>query len=359
MRLRSALLAATVLAVPVAVKAQPVTGLYVGAGAGLNIVGDEYQKHSSPQGIAGKTQIFKPGYTGQIALGYGLGNGIRVEVEANYIDNNIHEAHGTPSAARSGGEQKAYGGFVNALYDFDLGLPFYPYVGAGIGYEETRWKDVHSYATNGSFSTLSSGTDGSVAAQAKLGVAVPIPGAPGLSVTAEYRFLDAFENQHFGGTATVAGKTAYGRNTITSDYNHSAIIGVRYAFGALPIMAPPTTPVAPQPAAIARTYLVFFDWDKYNLTDRARQIVAEAAAASTHVTYTRIEVNGYTDLSGTAQYNQGLSVRRAQTVAAELVRLGVPKTSIDIRGFGETHPLVPTAKGVREPQNRRVEIIIK
>jgi outer membrane protein OmpA-like peptidoglycan-associated protein len=138
---------------------------------------------------------------------------------------------------------------------------------------------------------------------------------------------------------------------------------VRYAFGAVapaPALAPavqhPEIPPAPQ---AARTYLVFFDWDKSNLTDRARQIVAEAAQASTKVSYTRIMVNGYTDLSGTPQYNQGLSVRRAQTVAAELVRLGVPKTSIDIRGFGETHPLVPTAQGVREPQNRRVEIIIQ
>jgi outer membrane protein OmpA-like peptidoglycan-associated protein len=55
----------------------------------------------------------------------------------------------------------------------------------------------------------------------------------------------------------------------------------------------------------------------------------------------------------------GLSIRRAQNVAAELVRNGVPRTAIDIKGFGETNPLVPTGPGVREPQNRRVEIIIQ
>lgn len=104
---------------------------------------------------------------------------------------------------------------------------------------------------------------------------------------------------------------------------------------------------------------MFFDWDKADLTDRAKQIVAEAAQASTRVQYTRIDVNGYTDRSGSAQYNQKLSVKRAENVAAELVRDGVPKNVIDIQGFGETHPLVPTADGVREPQNRRVEIIIK
>ena len=70
-------------------------------------------------------------------------------------------------------------------------------------------------------------------------------------------------------------------------------------------------------------------------------------------------MNGYTDTSGTPQYNQGLSMRRAQAVAAELVKDGVPQTIIAIWGFGETHLLVATGPGVREPQNRRVEIVIR
>ncbi len=69
-------------------------------------------------------------------------------------------------------------------------------------------------------------------------------------------------------------------------------------------------------------------------------------------------MNGYTDTSGTARYNEGLSMRRAQAVAAELVKDGVPQAALVIKGFGETHLLVPTGQGVREPQNRRVEIII-
>ena len=102
----------------------------------------------------------------------------------------------------------------------------------------------------------------------------------------------------------------------------------------------------------ARSYLVFFDWDKATLTDRARQIIKDAADNSTKVQYTRIEVNGYTDTSGTQQYNQGLSVRRAHAVQAELVSDGVPQNAITIQGFGDTHLLVPTGPGVREPQNR-------
>ena len=85
----------------------------------------------------------------------------------------------------------------------------------------------------------------------------------------------------------------------------------------------------------------------------------DRARYSTRVQYTRIEVNGYTDTSGTPKYNQGLSIRRAQAVQAELVKDGVPQGAITIQGFGDTHLLVPTGPGVREPQNRRVEIIIR
>jgi OmpA-OmpF porin, OOP family len=70
-------------------------------------------------------------------------------------------------------------------------------------------------------------------------------------------------------------------------------------------------------------------------------------------------VNGYTDTSGTPQYNMGLSIRRAESVRAQLVTDGVPANVISIMGYGDTHLLVPTGPGVREPQNRRVEIIIE
>jgi iron complex outermembrane receptor protein len=137
---------------------------------------------------------------------------------------------------------------------------------------------------------------------------------------------------------------------------------VSYKFGAAPPPPPPPPEVVapPPPAAIpVRTYLVFFDWDRADLTNRAKQIVDSAAEASTHVQTTRIEVDGYTDLSGTAAYNQRLSVRRAQSVQTELVHDGVPAGEIAIHGYGESNPLVPTAPGVREPQNRRVEIVLK
>ena len=137
---------------------------------------------------------------------------------------------------------------------------------------------------------------------------------------------------------------------------------VNFTFGQkappLPEPPPPIVPASNVPLTAARTYLVFFDWDRADLTERARQIVLQAAQASTQVRTTKIEVNGYTDLSGTAAYNKKLSIRRAETVQTELVRDGVARGEILIHGYGESSPLVPTAAGVREPQNRRVEIVL-
>jgi outer membrane protein OmpA-like peptidoglycan-associated protein len=73
---------------------------------------------------------------------------------------------------------------------------------------------------------------------------------------------------------------------------------------------------------------------------------------------TRIEVNGYTDLSGSAQYNKRLSLQRGESVQAELVLDGVPRDEIEVTGLGAKNPLVATPIGVREPQNRRVEIVL-
>ncbi len=128
---------------------------------------------------------------------------------------------------------------------------------------------------------------------------------------------------------------------------------------------PPYTaprPAAPQAAtpsqAEAAKFLVFFDWDRSALTPEARKIIASAADEFKRTGSTRIVATGHTDLSGSPQYNLRLSERRAEAVKAELIRLGVPATVITTIGKGEEDPLVPTKDGVREAQNRRVEIVI-
>jgi OOP family OmpA-OmpF porin len=201
-------------------------------------------------------------------------------------------------------------------------------------------------------------TKASFAYQGIAGLSFPIAPVVGLSATVEYRFTG------LPGTKKLNGQDADG-NAISfkmgQEYNNSVLVGVRYAFGVTPPAPPPApVPVAAAPApAPAKTYLVFFDWDKYSLTPRALDIISQAASDSKTQQTTTIAVNGYTDTSGTAVYNQGLSVRRAKAVEAQLVTDGVPASEITAQGFGDTDLLVPTGPGVREPQNRRVQIVLQ
>jgi OOP family OmpA-OmpF porin len=356
MKFRNALLAATIMAVPLAAQAQPITGLYVGAGAGVNLMQDETAKITAAGFTGGGWLKTRVGPAFDVDLGYGLGNGLRAEIEGSYRYNTFH---GPSGGANVGGQEQKYGAMVNVLYDFVGLVPYVqPYVGAGVGYQWAQ--DRNLYVSGGGVTVAArTDTDGKFAYQGIVGAAFPIASAPGLAITADYRFLGLVGDRNYGGTISSGGVSVPATAKLNNDLNHTFLVGFRYAFGAAP--APVAAPAAAQvpPSPVSRSYLVFFDWDKATLTDRARQIVSEAAANSTKVQYTRLEVNGYTDTSGTPQYNQGLSVRRAQAVAAELVKDGVPKNTISIQGFGETHLLVPTGAGVREPQNRRVEIIIK
>ena len=121
---------------------------------------------------------------------------------------------------------------------------------------------------------------------------------------------------------------------------------------------PPPPPPPPPPAAAPPSFMVFFDWDRSNLSQQAVQTVGQAAAAFKSRGSARITATGHTDTSGPESYNMALSLRRANSVKAELVRQGVPADAVAVVGRGEANPLVATGDGVREPQNRRVEIVI-
>jgi len=363
MKLRNALLAATILALPVAAKAQPISGLYVAGGLGGNYLLDT---NASVNGKgfntgrgSGKITNNNGGVAGDVSVGYGLGNGLRLELEGNGIDSHVN----IKSPGHGGGTMFSYGVFGNALYDINMNGPVVPYVGAGVGYEWTNFSGGQAYAPGGNpVMNLSNTAQGAIAAQGILGVAFPISAAPGLAVTAEYRFVATLQDEKFGASTIYNGARYNGQLKVDNQYNNQLLVGLRYAFGVAPapVMAAQTTQaaaVAPAPAP-ARSYLVFFDWDKADLTARAQQIIAEAAQNATRVSATKIDVAGHADSSGTPAYNQGLSLRRANNVAAELVRLGVPKNEIAITAYGDTKPLVPTAPGVRETQNRRVEIVL-
>ncbi|MBC9209054.1 OmpA family protein [Roseomonas aerophila] len=367
MNFKKALLAATVLALPLAAQAQPVTGVYVGAGAGLNILQNSDLTSNAPFGAGvgttrSLTAEFDNGFGGVLSVGYGFGNGLRAEIEGNYRQNDVAKISRGGALTGVGGTARTYGVMANALYDFDFGMPVVPYLGAGVGYAWSEYDTVRSRATfPGGNSVNIDDTDGQFAFQGIAGLAFPIAAVPGLALTGEYRFFGTLDPS-YSGVSRNGNTGALSRVSVDSEnYNHSVFVGLRYAFNA-PRPAAPVVPVAPAPAAApapARTYLVFFDFDRADLTDRARQIIAEAAQNAGRVQSTRIEVAGHADRAGSPQYNQRLSQRRADAVAAELGRLGIARSAITVQAFGESRPLVPTADGVREPQNRRVEIVLR
>jgi outer membrane protein OmpA-like peptidoglycan-associated protein len=185
---------------------------------------------------------------------------------------------------------------------------------------------------------------------------------PQWGLGAEYRFLNGF---HPGPFRAAVGGGSFN----TSDYrNHSILLSVTYSFGAPPPPAPMMTPAAapaptpapaPAPSAGARQlFIVFFDFDKSTITEAGRKVLDAAAAAVKSNQSVRIDVTGYTDTVGTSQYNLGLSNRRADAVRDYLSRHGIGADHMNVVGKGKTDLRVQTPDGVREPQNRRVEIVI-
>jgi len=122
-----------------------------------------------------------------------------------------------------------------------------------------------------------------------------------------------------------------------------------------PYVEPYVAP-APPPAVLARSFVVFFDFDKSNLTAEAQQVVAQAVSTAMQTGSVRIVVTGHTDTVGSRAYNQRLSERRAMAVKMEMIRDGMPRNEIVTIGKNFSEPLVATGPGVREPQNRRAMI---
>jgi len=359
---------AAILALPAAAQAQPVNGVYIGAGAGANWRANISEGSAQGSRLTIGTDL---GFVGLVSVGYGFGNGLRAELEGNYRSNPVGtttvRGRNGATVTSSSGSLSTYGGMANLFYDFNLaslGAPTVsPYLGAGIGFGINGVSDISGRTNAGAFANTGalanaanvSASGGGLAYQAIAGIAIGLGQyVPGLALTTEYRYLatTTSELQVTFNSGNITSRTNYTPNNT----NHAVLIGLRYAFNVPPA---PVAAVAPAPRAVARTYLAFFDWNRADLTPRVREIIAEAAQNAGTLSVTRIEVGGHADRSGSDAYNMALSQRRANAVAADLVARGISRSAITVQAFGESRPLVATADGVREPQNRRVEIILR
>lgn len=327
-------------------------GPYVGLGGGLHMP----RNSDLSVGANARTADFDSGFLALGTLGYKFAEGLRLEGELGWREADVDNFSGTAWT----GSQKTWSTMANLLYDFETESSVTPYLGAGLGLSWVGWKDNFRGPTTPVFE----GTDKEFTWQGIGGIGVAATDA--LKFFLEYRYIST-GNTSFAPDLTPATPVIGGHK----DNSHNVLAGFRYAFGAPPPPAPepakaaPPPPAPPPPAAppppppVPQKFIVFFDWDKSNLRADAAKIVSDAAAYAKTNGKARIATTGHADTSGTPAYNLALSERRANIVKAELIRLGIPANEIAVSFKGESQPLVTTGDGAREPQNRRVEIVIE
>jgi len=341
-------------------------GLYLQGQAGITL-----PENSQVDTASQRNADHDLGWVGRIGFGYANGRGVRGEIGLDYRESDVDKVGGVGAVgtARSGSLM------INGYYDFFKDSKIQPFIGAGFGLglvDADGVAPVSGSAINDD--------DMDFAYQGMAGVSVSV--SPRTKITLGYRYftIPDLKFRTAGGAA------------IDADYaTHEFMLGVRYSFGppnvkpkatpaiAAPQLAPmmeemsepepeklvakaaPAKPVAapaPEPEN-SRNFIVFFDWNRATITSLAQNIINSAAAESKRVNKVRIKLIGHADCSGTTRYNQRLSMRRANAVRQRLQWLGIAANNIAIFTKGESDPLVSTSDGVREPQNRRVEIILE
>jgi outer membrane protein OmpA-like peptidoglycan-associated protein len=294
-------------------------------------------------GAVGISERYTDGYNVGARAGYEWGP-LRFEEEFSFAPNKLNglTVGGVPLAVT--GQRNRYALMTNAIYDFAVGWPVTPHLGVGIG--AVNLHDSIALLPPGApgiGTTLASSNTWEFGYQGIAGIRYNIN--PALAFDLDYRYL-ATTDPTFRAIGGVKYSSSY------STHNVVASLSVRFG-------APPPAPPAPPPPPVLQrqVFLVFFDWDRDTITPDGMRVVQQAADAWRAGGMVTIHVTGYTDASGSAGYNQRLSERRANNVAGALVRFGVPRQAMDVSGRGKNDQRVPTADGVREPQNRRVEIV--
>jgi len=128
--------------------------------------------------------------------------------------------------------------------------------------------------------------------------------------------------------------------------------------------APPPAPIpvsapAPAPAPAAAHFAVYFDFDSWTLKAEQLKVLDDVISTARSGGQSNITIVGHTDTSGSSEYNQALSVKRANVVVEALVQMGARRAALHASGVGETDLAVETGDGVKEPRNRRTVITLQ
>jgi outer membrane protein OmpA-like peptidoglycan-associated protein len=127
-----------------------------------------------------------------------------------------------------------------------------------------------------------------------------------------------------------------------------------------PVTSAPMPAPAPAPAsAPAADFTVYFDFDSWILKAEQLKVMSDVINTARSGGQTNITIVGHTDTSGPSDYNQRLSVKRANVVVEALVDMGARRTALHASGVGETDLAVQTEDGVKEAKNRRTVITLQ
>ena len=331
-------------------------GWYIGLGAGYAHPEPVLMKFDNPTATPRFFNAdYKPNWLALGSVGYKFEDHLRIEVEFSYTENDAKQVvttGGTFLAPATGGMSEA-AGMINVNYDFDLGGRWGATIGAGLGAG-----DVNEYGYVDGAKRLQGAAWG-FAWQGMVGLSYQFSEHFQIFADLRYRSVDP---AHFYQDPTFGNECDCGTDPIRVHQIHeeAALGGIRYYFGEAPPPPPPPPPPAPPPPPPppppVKTFIVFFDFDKSNLTAEAQSVVQEAVKTAKTNGMVKVLITGHTDTVGSDSYNQGLSVRRANTVKDEMVHEGMDGSTISIEGKSFHDPLVPTGPGVREPQNRRAVI---
>ena len=340
--------ALAVLMASAAGAAHATEGWYARADVGYSFEGDFAISDGATFGRPGRQVDDWSEYAG---MGYAFQNGFRLEGELSHRFNQIK----TTDLIDHGGDAHAWAAMLNLYYDFNRGGKIQPYLGVGVG--EAR---LHASAHDGSFPAHDlRDTDTSIAYQALAGVAFAVSEQTSFDVG--YRWFVA-PNGSFVGTGGGSPWDAY--------YDNQAItVGLRYQFASAapppppppPPLPPPPPPPPPPPVAAAcptSDFVVYFEWDRSNLNQAANETIDAAVNRARECNVNGVVVVGHTDTSGSAQYNMGLSERRASVVRDALVSRGMSAGAIQTQATGEADLARPPRDGVRAPLNRRTAVTI-
>ena len=365
---------------------------YIEADGGMVFMDDlefDLDQNSTPFGLGAGSRVAtldtKNGFDAGGIFGYDFGN-FRLEAEASYRRANarnmlVNSGQGNFPLAAATGRVSALSFMVNGLVDLGPDDGPQVFAGGGAGYSHAQVNVFSSPDPSTDFAI--DGADDGFAWQLLAGIRYPL--SDRVDVGLKYRYFNqngidlpgtytrAPEASPEGlGPRAVVGGTAFSDSVGTRLRSHSAMLTLSYNFlppppppveamevapePPAPVEPTPTPAPVPPPVCNKGPYIVFFDWDKSDLTPEAASILDSAVAAYGNCQTIPIMLAGYTDRSGSATYNQALSERRNASVTQYLTARGVASGAISSQGFGETNNRVPTADGVKELQNRRVEI---